>query len=361
MLPGVSTRALVVKEPMPPTIVPYTGPPLASAPWQATHLAAYTCRPSATEPRPGGRPWPSLVRTSMFHAARSASLTGCPKRGLSGSARTGCGPVAPSGIPSAVLPPGALPPPIWAQAVSTTTAIRLNLADRIAHLPIGTDGPGLDHVVVLHEADDGARFAQIRHARLHIAVAVDRAAHQRRRRAIPVPRRLEAREALVHDRLFEHRLAPGLAAVDRDVDRADLAGAGPGEPADLMEPWPLELLPARGRGDDGLGFHHHAELAPLAVGHRIGVARRLAAEVPRLVGELDAPQPLHADVAFPARDHDAHRVAVLRTQRLAVHGVDDQRVVEHFLERDRARVRGSVGAFEQHPFAFRVYASLVQE
>src|SRR5258708_33128627 len=106
----------------------------------------------------------------MFHAARSASLTACPKRGLSGSARTGCGPVAPSGIPSAVLPPGVLPPPIWAQAVSTTTAIRLNLADGIAHLPIGTDGPRLDRVLVLQEADDGARFAQLLRARRRIAV-----------------------------------------------------------------------------------------------------------------------------------------------------------------------------------------------
>jgi len=40
MLPGVSTRVLVVNEPMPPTIVPYIGPPLASAPWQATHFAS---------------------------------------------------------------------------------------------------------------------------------------------------------------------------------------------------------------------------------------------------------------------------------------------------------------------------------
>src|SRR5436190_20570709 len=167
MLPGVRTRALVVKEPTPPTIVPYTGPPFASAPWQATHLAAYTCRPSATEPLPGGKPWPSVVRTSMFHAARSASLTGWPKRGLSGSARTGCGPVAPSGIPSAVF--AAMPPPLpgiirsicaqphVASAAAAIVPTNLNLADRIAHLPVRVDRPRLDRVVVLHEADDRAR------------------------------------------------------------------------------------------------------------------------------------------------------------------------------------------------------------
>src|SRR2546425_2811253 len=178
MLPGVSTRALVVKEPMPPTIVPYTGPPLASAPWQATHLAAYTCRPSATEPLPGGKPWPSVVRTSMFHAARSASLTGWPKRGLSGSARTGCGVEVPSGIPSAVFaamppPAGVLLPPIWAHAASARVAITLNLADCIAHLPIRIDRPRLDHVIVLHEAHDRPRLLDVAHARLHVAVAVD--------------------------------------------------------------------------------------------------------------------------------------------------------------------------------------------
>ena len=40
MLPGVSTRVLVVNEPIPPTIVPYTGPPFASAPWHARHFAS---------------------------------------------------------------------------------------------------------------------------------------------------------------------------------------------------------------------------------------------------------------------------------------------------------------------------------
>src|SRR5438128_2147226 len=199
----------------------------------------------------------------MFHAARSASLTGWPRRGLSGSARTGCGPVAPSGMPSAVFaamppPAGALLPPIWAHAASARVATRLNLADGIAHLPIRTDRPRLDHVVVLHEADDCARLLYLAHARLYIAVVVDRAAHQRCRGAVPVPRRLEAREALVHDRLFEHRLAPGLAAVDGNIDRADLAGARPGEPCDFIKPGALEPLPTRGPGDARFGIHHHA-------------------------------------------------------------------------------------------------------
>src|SRR5262245_63339894 len=135
------------------------------------------------------------------------------------------------------MPPPLLPsPPRLAHAPNRTptpTAEKtLSLADDIAHLPIGVDGPRLDRVMVLDEADDRAALLDVLHGRLHVAVAVDRTAHEHRRLAVPVPRRLEARQALVHDRLFELRLAPVLAAVGRDVDRADLARARPSESGD---------------------------------------------------------------------------------------------------------------------------------
>src|SRR5207244_1115726 len=112
----------------------------------------------------------------MFQAARSLSLTAWPKRGLSGSARTGCGPVAPSGIPSAVLaampPLDVLPPMLLQPTMASAAAARanLNLADGIAHLPIRVDRPRLDRVIVLHETDDRARLAQVADARLHVAI-----------------------------------------------------------------------------------------------------------------------------------------------------------------------------------------------
>src|SRR5688572_16614796 len=240
MLPGVSTRGEPLNEPMPPTIVPNTGPPFASAPWQAAHFCAYTCWPCFTEPRPAGSPSPSGVRTSMFQAATSASVIGLPKRGLSASGCTGCGPELPIQMPvedfaGALLPPPRFAHAITARAPATAANPALSLADDIAHLPIGVDGPRLDAVVVLHEAHDRALLCDLLHARLHVPRAVDRAAHQQRGLAIPIPRRLEAREALVHDRLLELRLAPVLAAVDRNVDRANLAGAGPCESGDLVE------------------------------------------------------------------------------------------------------------------------------
>src|SRR5438067_1243479 len=225
----------------------------------------------------------------MFHGATSLSAIAWPRRGLSGSGCTACGPVAPSGMPSADF--AAMPAPLapvlisaHARTASAAAAIApLSLADVIAHLAFLIDGPGLDAVVVLHEAGNRARLLDLRHARLHVARTVERAAHEDRRRAVPVPARFEACEGLVHDRLFQHRLAPRSAAVGRDIDRANLPRPRPGEPADLLVAGRLEPLPARRRGDDGLALHHHAELAPLAIGHRIGIARGLAAEVPRLV------------------------------------------------------------------------------
>src|SRR5712692_2424073 len=148
---------------------------------------------------------------SMFHAARSVSLTGWPKRGLSGKGCTACGPEAPSGMPLddfAAMPP----PPRFTHPKTdndATTMVRINsaLANRIAHLAFCVDRPRLNAVVVLHEARDGARFLDFLHRRLHIARTVDCAAHQDRGRAIPVPPDLEAREAFVHDRFLDLGLA----------------------------------------------------------------------------------------------------------------------------------------------------------
>src|SRR5215467_14364425 len=124
MLPGVSTRVLVVKEPIPPTIEPYTGPPFASGPWHARHFASYTALPSATPPRPGGRPLPVLVRMSMSQGAISASAIGRPNFASVAAGDRDC--VA------------------TAQAVviaATTTTIASGLDDRIGHLAVHAQCP----------------------------------------------------------------------------------------------------------------------------------------------------------------------------------------------------------------------------
>ena len=196
--------------------------------------------------------------------------------------------------------------------------------------------------------------------RLHVAGAVDGAARDGRGAALPVPREAEPRQAFVEHGLLEPRLPPRRAAVDGDVDRANRAVAGPREALDLVHSR-LDRHAAGRTRDHRLAFHLEAELAPHAVRHRVGIARRLAAEVPGLVADLDAAQPLDADVAFPARNEQPHRIALLGAQHFAVLRVDDQAVVEHLLERHAADVAGAVGAFEHHPFRTGIEPGLVEE
>src|SRR5262249_59139433 len=110
-------------------------------------------------------------------------------------------------------------------------------------------------------------------------------------------------------RFFEHRLAPGLAAINGDVDRFDGAVARPGETFDRVDARPGELHPSRRSRDDGLALHDEAELPPLTFGHRIGVPRILAAQGPGLVRHLDAPEPLDRYVPLPTGAEHAQRVA----------------------------------------------------
>src|SRR3954468_2050770 len=96
----------------------------------------------------------------MFQAATSVSLIAWPRRGLSASGCTGCGPVAPSGMPSAdftAMPPVCICAHANAASAAAATA-QLSLADDIAHLAFLVHRPGLNAVVVLHEAGDGARL-----------------------------------------------------------------------------------------------------------------------------------------------------------------------------------------------------------
>src|SRR6266545_4003449 len=290
MLPGVNTRVLVVNDPMPPTIVPYIDPPLASSPWHAAHCAAKRTLPSATLPFPLGRSFPSEVRTSMFQAAMSASEMGLPKRGL---------PDWPSATPK------------LAEASSRASAPAPKLCDRIFHLPGLAHRPRENSVVMLHEADERAGFRDLGHGGLHVPRAVDGATCDLGWPAIPVPDVTEAGQAAIEDRLFEHGLAPSLAAINRDVNRFDGAVSRPGETFDRVDARPGKLHPSRRSRDDGLALHDEAELPPFAFGQRIGVTRGLAAQVPRLVRHLDAPEPLDRYVALPTRDEHAQWIALL--------------------------------------------------
>jgi len=83
--------------------------------------------------------------------------------------------------------------------------------------------------------------------------------------------------------------------------------------------------------------------------------------MPRLVAELDPPQPLDVDVAFPARHHQPQRIALFGPQRLAVLRVDHEAIVETFVERQAAVHVRAVGAFDHRPLRLLLDADLFQQ
>ncbi len=61
------------------------------------------------------------------------------------------------------------------------------------------------------------------------------------------------------------------------------------------------------------------------------VRTRLVIAEGRLVGQLDASQPLDVHIAFPARQQQAHRIAVSGHDALAVLVERDHRIVERLV------------------------------
>ncbi len=68
------------------------------------------------------------------------------------------------------------------------------------------------------------------------------------------------------------------------------------------------------------------------------------------VGHVEAAHPLDVGVALPARQQQAHGVALLGANGLAVLRVDDHGVVQQFGERHAAGELAGVGALGDHPF-----------
>ena len=111
-------------------------------------------------------------------------------------------------------------------------------------LPIAVDAPARDAVVVLVGEAQRSRHRLLWSRRAPRRIRRAAAARCRlrprrgfagRRLAIPAPRHAEARERLVVDRALQRGLAPALAAVGRDHDLGDAAGAGIGDAGNLIE------------------------------------------------------------------------------------------------------------------------------
>ncbi len=75
---------------------------------------------------------------------------------------------------------------------------------------------------------------------------------------------------------------------------------------------------------------------------------------------MQTAQPFHAHVAFKARQQQPQRIALLRTQPLAVLAVYQHRIVKTFFDRNAARHRRGIRAFGDDPFRTRLQSRFLQ-
>ena len=136
--------------------------------------------------------------------------------------------------------------------------------------------------------------------------------------------------------------------------------SAPGDAGNLVEAGRAQLLPARWSGDDGLRFHVECEFARDAIRHKVGVFRCFFPGIGRLLNGLQATQPFHVHVAFEAGQQQPQRIALLRTQPLAVLAVHQHRIIKTFVDRNTARQRRGIGAFGHQPFGFKAQPRFLQ-
>src|SRR5262245_11748710 len=150
---------------------------------------------------------PSVI-TSMFAALMSASEMVLPRPGVSANAAD----------------------PNASESARERTRLCVDMFD----LPFAVDGPAGEAVVVLVRESQwvgdrplglATRGDEFGARRLRVAGLVPGAAEQDHGLAVPAPRYGEARERLRVDRSLQRCLCPALAAVGRDHDLGDAAGA----------------------------------------------------------------------------------------------------------------------------------------
>src|SRR6267154_142218 len=177
------------------------GLPFPPSPWHAEHFSAKTRAPWTAVPLPGGKPVPSGI-TAMSHALMSASEIGFPNRGVWASAA---------------------PEPKTSARTKARTSLSVDMFD----LPIATDPPARDAVVVLVGEREKIRNRllglaphghELGASRLRVAGFVPGATLQDRGTTIPAPGRAEAGKSLGVHRLLERRLRPRLPAIGRNHD-----------------------------------------------------------------------------------------------------------------------------------------------
>src|SRR5215813_2972148 len=311
-------------------------PPRPAGPWQAMHpFCSKTCAPSLAVPRPGGSSSPvGPIEISMRRISSAVGVRPTPY----------VGDCANAGLPS-------------------NSRIVTNLSEPIGHAPIPGDLPGHDAVVepghpVISLRGHIPPLGDLLSQRLHLPELVGGARKNLGRASIPSP--------LIAEPDVRHALWCGLElgevplppAIGGYLHGTNGAPAGPGQPADLVEPATGQLLSAGRVGDDRLGSDLEAERSVF----------RLLIEMPEVVvvhvipvDDLDAPQILGMEDSLKAGGDQPHRKPILRTQGLAVHAVGDDAVVHRF---SNGHARGALhflGAFSDEPCRAAFQAALLEQ
>src|SRR5262245_27896973 len=200
-------------------------PPRPAAPWQAMHpFSSKTCAPSLAVPRPGGSSSPSaLIEISMRRSSSAVGVRPTPY----------VGDCADAGLPTSSRIVG--------------SRIVTGLSEPIGHLPVLGDLPGHDAVVepghsVISLHRHFPPLGDLLSQRLHLPDLVGGARKNLGLPSIPSPRIAEPHMRHALWRRLELGEVPLLPAVGGDFHGPNGAPAGPGQPADLVEPLSGQLL-----------------------------------------------------------------------------------------------------------------------
>src|SRR6185437_5920830 len=130
------------------------------------------------------------------------------------------------------------------------SACKMLLCVNIGYIPRFINGPALDGVEVIDRSERTVRSSngdQLLQGWLHVTGFIGATALQDRRLAVPDPRKAETNRANRRRKRIKLRRIPGLAAIDRDIDRLHAPAAAPSQAGDVVEAGARQLHIAGGK------------------------------------------------------------------------------------------------------------------
>ena len=120
-------------------------------------------------------------------------------------------------------------------------------------------------------------------------------------------------------------------------------------------------MASRRRQDDGFHIHMERKIANRAVARGFSVECRFVLGECRLVCNLEAMEPIHIRVAFPAGKKETQGIALLGTKSFTVLIQRDDGIIQNLFKRDASRMRPSVRTFYDDPFGLGFQVCFLQE